>query len=100
MKFGDNIQHTVLPSGLTVITDRIPGVDVLAAELVVHAGSLHDPVDKNGLAHFAEHLMGHAVPGMSDADLTKNGGKLVLRGIILQPGRSARVTMPPDLSPM
>lgn len=83
MRFEETVKVTVLPSGVTVITDYFPPQDGdsyqghLAAEIVMHRGSLHDPIDKNGLAHKAEHLMAYAIPGISrdkyDEHMTKYG---------------------------
>lgn len=67
MDFRDTVKQTTLTNGLTVITDTIPG-NLMKGQLVVHTGSRHDPIEKLGLAHFAEHLISHAVPGYSDID--------------------------------
>lgn len=77
MRLKDSIQKTILPNGLTVISDYYdrPADDayrgMMAATIVVHRGSLHDPAGKNGLAHFAEHMMYHALHDMPRRELLK-----------------------------
>lgn len=71
MKFADTVRTTVLPSGVTVITDYYPVSEVLCAELVFPTGSLHDPEHQNGLAHFAEHMFSHACRGKTPTQLNE-----------------------------
>ncbi len=46
-----------LDNGLRVALVSDPGADKAAASLVVHAGSLDDPEDFPGMAHFLEHML-------------------------------------------
>lgn len=62
MKIFDDIRVSRLPNGITVISDTVPESPIMSAEVIVHTGSWHDPADKLGLAHFAEHLMANGHP--------------------------------------
>ncbi|MDH5751209.1 MAG: insulinase family protein [Deltaproteobacteria bacterium] len=46
-----------LPNGLDVMLVRDPGADNSAAALSVGAGSLMDPPERSGMAHFLEHML-------------------------------------------
>jgi|GEM_PF-4745322 len=65
LKFSDSVSVTTLDNGITVINDFLPQSPVMSARLTFGIGSHHDPDNKLGLAHFAEHMMGCAVPGLN-----------------------------------
>lgn len=46
-----------LDNGLKVVLVSDPDADKAAASLVVHTGSIDDPPDRPGLAHFLEHML-------------------------------------------
>lgn len=47
---------TVLPSGLTVVTDPMATVETVAAGVWVNAGTRSEAADEHGVAHFLEHM--------------------------------------------
>jgi predicted Zn-dependent peptidase len=47
----------VLPNGLTVLSERMPGVRSVAFGAWVRAASLHEPRDKMGVSHLLEHMV-------------------------------------------
>jgi secreted Zn-dependent insulinase-like peptidase len=47
----------VLPNGLKALVISDPSTDKAAAALDVHIGSGSDPVERQGLAHFLEHML-------------------------------------------
>ena len=47
----------VLDNGLTALLVRDADATKSAASLVAHVGSLKDPVEYQGLAHFCEHML-------------------------------------------
>ena len=47
----------VLENGLQVLLTHDPDVDRSAAALSVGVGQLHDPLEKQGLAHYLEHML-------------------------------------------
>lgn len=51
------VQRTVLPNGLTVLSEQMPGVRSVALGAWVRAASLHEPREKMGVSHFLEHMV-------------------------------------------
>jgi len=49
-------KKTVLPSGLRVVTEDIPGVRSIAIGIWVNVGSRDERPEENGLSHFIEHM--------------------------------------------
>jgi len=47
----------ILPSGLTVVTERVPGIRSVTIGVWVKVGSRHEREGELGLAHFLEHMM-------------------------------------------
>lgn len=50
-------RYLLLPNNLPVLLISDPAADKAAAALDVFAGSAHDPLDRQGLAHFLEHML-------------------------------------------
>lgn len=44
-------------NGLNIVTEEIPGVESIALGIAINAGSRDDFKDKEGLAHFMEHIV-------------------------------------------
>ena len=53
----DGFRRTVLPNGLTVLSERMPGVRSVAFGAWIRAASLHEPRDKMGVSHLLEHMV-------------------------------------------
>ncbi|MBC7799756.1 MAG: insulinase family protein [Gemmatimonadaceae bacterium] len=51
-----NIEQTVLPSGLRVVSVNLPGFDSAAVAAFVKAGARNETESNNGIAHFLEHM--------------------------------------------
>lgn len=51
------VERHVLPSGVTVELVRRPGLPLVAVELLLDVGSIHDPAGKEGLAAFTAELL-------------------------------------------
>lgn len=51
-----SLQITTLPSGLRVVTDRMPHLETASIGVWVGAGSRHEAVDEQGLSHLLEHM--------------------------------------------
>ncbi|MEX2181088.1 MAG: pitrilysin family protein [Gemmatimonadaceae bacterium] len=51
------VQRTVLPNGLTVLSEHMPGVRSVAFGAWVRAASLHESREKMGVSHLLEHLV-------------------------------------------
>lgn len=53
------VEKTVLPNGLTVISDYLPGMPVVAVEWRLFVGARQDRIA--GQAHFLEHMLGSSI---------------------------------------
>lgn len=54
---GADVQRTVLPNGLTVLSDHVPGVRSVAFGAWVRAATLHEQADLMGVSHLLEHMV-------------------------------------------
>ena len=52
----DAIRVTRLPSGLTVVTERMDRVETVSLGAYVGAGTRHERAEENGVSHFLEHM--------------------------------------------
>ena len=52
-----SFRRTVLPNGLTVLTEFVPGVRSVALGAWVRAASLHESRDRMGVSHLLEHMV-------------------------------------------
>lgn len=52
----DPIKLTRLPSGLTVVTERMDRVETVSIGAYVAAGSRNESAEENGVSHFLEHM--------------------------------------------
>ncbi len=55
-KYGEAISVTRLPSGLTIVTERMDRVETVSLGAYVAAGTRHETADENGASHFLEHM--------------------------------------------
>jgi predicted Zn-dependent peptidase len=53
----NDVQMTILPNGLRVVTDRIPSIESVAVGVWAAVGSRHEKPEYNGVAHMVEHMM-------------------------------------------
>jgi predicted Zn-dependent peptidase len=53
----EGFRRTVLPNGLTVLSEHMPGVRSVAFGAWVRAASLHETPDKMGVSHLLEHMV-------------------------------------------
>ena len=51
------ITQTTLPNGLRVVIKEAPGINLVALNVWVRAGSSDETEENNGVSHFLEHLM-------------------------------------------
>lgn len=52
-----NIRRTVLPNGLTILTERMEHIRSVAMGVWIKAGSRHEAPEVNGISHFVEHMV-------------------------------------------
>src|ERR1700688_3839795 len=50
------IRVTSLPSGLTVVTERMDRVETVSLGAYVATGTRHETAEENGVSHFLEHM--------------------------------------------
>jgi predicted Zn-dependent peptidase len=53
----DQVQSTRLPNGLTILTERMPGLRSVTVGIWVRRGSRHETPELNGICHFIEHAV-------------------------------------------
>lgn len=53
----DVVQKSVLPNGLPVLTERLPGTRTATVGLWIQSGSRDEPAALGGVSHFIEHLL-------------------------------------------
>src|ERR687890_509746 len=53
----DQIQSTRLANGLTVLTERMPGLRSCTVGIWARRGSRHEQAELNGICHFIEHAV-------------------------------------------
>lgn len=53
----EDIKATRLSNGLTILTDRMPGVRSATLGFFFRVGSRHEPAELNGISHFIEHTV-------------------------------------------
>ena len=54
---GKGLRRTILPNGLTVLSEFMPGVRSVAIGAWVRAASLHEPRERMGVSHLLEHMV-------------------------------------------
>jgi len=72
-------RHIVLDNGLKVLLIRDPDAQKSAASLAVNVGHFNDPKQREGLAHFLEHMLflgtdSYPVPGEYQSFINRHGG--------------------------
>jgi len=53
----EDITETRLENGLTILTDKMPGVRSATLGFFFRVGSRHEPAELNGISHFIEHTV-------------------------------------------
>lgn len=51
------VTSTVLPNGVRILTEHMPGIRSVSLGVWVNAGSRNDPPRDKGIAHFTEHML-------------------------------------------
>jgi predicted Zn-dependent peptidase len=52
-----NIRRTILPNGLTILTEKMNHIRSVAMGMWIRAGSRHEHAEVNGISHFVEHMV-------------------------------------------
>jgi predicted Zn-dependent peptidase len=64
------VRRTVLPGGLRVVTEKMPGVRSATVGAWVGVGSRDEPAQLSGASHFLEHLLFKGTPERSAMDIS------------------------------
>ena len=67
---GGTVRRTVLPSGLRVLTEQVPGVRSAAIGVWVGVGSRDETPAEAGASHYLEHLLFKGTPSRSALDIS------------------------------
>src|ERR1700674_2541364 len=70
-KFHD-IERTVLPKGLRVITERMPRVRSVSVGVWIGTGSREEAVHQSGISHFIEHMVFKGTKNRSAEDIARS----------------------------
>jgi predicted Zn-dependent peptidase len=75
-----NLRRTVLPNGLTILTERIEHLRSVAMGVWIKSGSRSEPAETTGISHFVEHMLFKGTRSRSARDLAREmdsiGGNL------------------------
>jgi predicted Zn-dependent peptidase len=75
-----NIRRTVLPNGLTILTERMDYLRSVAMGVWIRSGSRSEGADVTGISHFVEHMLFKGTGSRSARDLAREmdsiGGNL------------------------
>ena len=67
---GGLVRRTVLPGGLRVVTEAMPGVRSATIGVWIGVGSRDEAPTLSGASHFLEHLLFKGTPGRSAMDIS------------------------------
>src|SRR5947208_13222966 len=75
-----DIETTVLPNGLRIITERMSHVRSVSVGFWIDSGSRVETLDQNGISHFIEHMLFKGTANRSAEDIARSvdsiGGNL------------------------
>ncbi|MCB9357264.1 MAG: insulinase family protein [Calditrichaeota bacterium] len=71
MARGAQFEKSILPNGVRLVTERIPGVRSAALGIWVTVGSRHEPAELNGMSHFIEHMAFKGTATRSAMDIAR-----------------------------
>jgi predicted Zn-dependent peptidase len=66
-----DVRKTVLPNGVRIVTERMPGLASVAIGVWIESGSRHDGRERSGLSHFVEHLLFKGTARRSAAEIAQ-----------------------------
>lgn len=72
----ENIQATRLTSGLTILTEKMPGLRSATVGIWIKQGSRHEPAHLNGISHFIEHAVFKGTERRSALDIAVESDRL------------------------
>jgi predicted Zn-dependent peptidase len=67
----DNREVITLPNGARIVFDAMPGLRTASVGVYLGAGARHEPAERNGLAHFLEHMAFKGAKGRSAREIAE-----------------------------
>lgn len=64
-----SVRQTVLPNGIHVVTDNMPGRHFAHIAVSVRVGGMHEPDAVSGISHLLEHVIFRGTPHASGAEI-------------------------------
>jgi len=72
----DQVQNTHLANGLTILTERMPGLRSVSIGIWLRRGSRHEAQHLNGISHFIEHALFKGTKRRSARDIAIESDRL------------------------
>lgn len=72
----DEVQSTKLSSGVSILTEHMPGLRSVTAGIWVRRGSRHETPEQNGICHFIEHAVFKGTERRSAHDIAVESDRL------------------------
>jgi len=66
-----NVRRTVLPNGLTIISEQMEHIRSVSLGIWIKSGSRHEAPDANGITHFIEHMVFKGTGTRSAQDIAR-----------------------------
>ena len=57
-----NAQREILPNGMVLVTSEQPALPIVSVQLLIRAGSRHDPAERHGVANLTSRLLIRGTP--------------------------------------
>ncbi len=67
----ENREVVTLPNGARIVFDAMPGLRTASVGVYLSAGARHEAADRNGLAHFLEHMAFKGAKGLNARQLAE-----------------------------
>ena len=68
-RLDQGLRRTILPNGLTVLSEWMPGVRSVAFGVWVRAASVHETPERMGVSHLLEHMVFKGTPSRTAKDI-------------------------------
>src|ERR671933_1711755 len=72
----DQVRSTRLSNGVTILTERMPGLRSATVGIWVRRGSRHEPAELNGICHFIEHAVFKGTASRTALDIAVESDRL------------------------
>ena len=66
-----SVRRTVLPNGLTVLSEEMDHIRSVSIGIWIKTGSRHEEPEQNGISHFIEHMVFKGTETRSAVDIAR-----------------------------